>query len=258
MPGTWRMRNVMDKPLITIITVTYNAAETLERCIQSILMQTYENIEFIVIDGLSTDETVSILNKYNNSISYWVSERDTGIYNAMNKGIMKAHGAFIYFLGADDYLQDKDVIETVMLQVIDDPTVDVFFGKVALSEEGDTHSAVTGRTLTIKDIKKGRMAPHQGMFIKTKILKSLMFSEKYKISSDFELVVKCYVKEYKLLFIDTVIAVYSLNGMSGSNVYKMLVEQQTIIREYFGVLDYTFFVCKSIYIFIRHWVKKNI
>ncbi|OAM92795.1 Glycosyltransferase involved in cell wall bisynthesis [Pelosinus fermentans] len=246
----------MDKPLITIITVTYNAEETLERCIQSVLMQTYENVEFIIIDGLSTDGTVKVIEEYKDGISYWVSERDTGIYNAMNKGIIKAHGDIIYFLGADDYLQDKSVIETVMMQFINNSIIDVVFGRVILIKEGDKNSKIAGKMLTINDLRKGRMAPHQGMFIKAMLLKSLMFNEEYKISSDFELIIKCFINNYKVIFIDSVITCYSLDGLSGNNLYKMLTEQQKIIREHFGVADSLYFICKSAYILMRHWVKK--
>ena len=89
-------------PLITIITVAYNAVKDIENTILSVLNQTYPNIEYIIIDGGSTDGTLDIIKKYEDKISYWVSEPDKGIYDAMNKGIVKANGDYLFFLGADD------------------------------------------------------------------------------------------------------------------------------------------------------------
>lgn len=101
----------MENLKISIITVSYNAAKTIEQTIQSVVNQTYDNIEYIIIDGGSTDGTVDIIKKYEDKIAYWVSEPDKGIYDAMNKGILKASGEYIYFLGADDWLYNESVME---------------------------------------------------------------------------------------------------------------------------------------------------
>ena len=105
--------NEMCYPKISIITVSYNAVATIEQTILSVINQTYENIEYIIIDGGSTDGTIDIIKKYKDKISYWVSEQDNGIYDAMNKGIDVATGDYIQFLNADDCLVNKEIIKIV-------------------------------------------------------------------------------------------------------------------------------------------------
>ncbi|MEA1893278.1 MAG: glycosyltransferase [Campylobacterota bacterium] len=102
-----------DKPLISIVTVVFNGEKHLEQTIQSVVNQTYKNIEYIIIDGGSTDGTVDIIKKYEDKISYWVSEKDSGIYDAMNKGIDVANGEWINFMNAGDIFFDNNVLESV-------------------------------------------------------------------------------------------------------------------------------------------------
>lgn len=104
----------MEKHLISIVTVSYNAAATIEQTILSVINQTYRNIEYIIIDGGSTDGTVEIIKKYANKLAYWVSEPDKGIYDAMNKGIQKAKGEWINFMNAGDILYNSDVLAQVL------------------------------------------------------------------------------------------------------------------------------------------------
>ena len=100
---------------ISIITVSYNAAKTIEQTISSVVNQTYQDIEYIIIDGGSTDGTMDIIRKYEDRIAYWISEPDKGIYDAMNKGIDVATGDYVYFLGADDRLVDANIIDKISL-----------------------------------------------------------------------------------------------------------------------------------------------
>ena len=100
-------------PLITVITAVLNGENTLERTIQSVIGQDYKNIEYIIIDGGSTDGTLDIIKKYEHAIDYWISETDEGIYGAMNKGIQASSGEWIYFLGSDDYLVADNVLDTI-------------------------------------------------------------------------------------------------------------------------------------------------
>ena len=117
---------------ISIITVSYNAAATIERTILSVIRQTYPHMEYIVIDGGSTDGTVDIIRKYEDQIAYWVSEPDQGIYDAMNKGIRRATGDYIYFLGADDWLRDDQVMQEVSEFIRLHPGYGLYMGNVFL------------------------------------------------------------------------------------------------------------------------------
>ena len=104
-----------EKPLISVVTVVYNGEKTLEQTILSVVNQTYNNVEYIIIDGGSKDNTLDIIKKYEDKIDYWQSEPDKGIYDAMNKGIKLATGEFIYILGCDDFLIDKDIFENIKI-----------------------------------------------------------------------------------------------------------------------------------------------
>ena len=105
-------------PLISIITAVLNGDKTLERTIQSVIDQDYKNIEYIIIDGGSTDGTLDIIKKYDHAIDYWMSEPDEGIYDAFNKGIQISSGEWIYFLGADDYFVDQNVLNTTVHKLL--------------------------------------------------------------------------------------------------------------------------------------------
>lgn len=108
---------MIDQPFISIVTVVYNGEAFLEKTIQSIIHQSYQNIEYIIIDGDSTDKTIEIIKKYESYISYWISEKDAGIYDAMNKGAKVATGDFINFMNADDIIYSDDAVEKVVEQM---------------------------------------------------------------------------------------------------------------------------------------------
>lgn len=118
----------MNNPLISVVTVSYNAVSTIEQTIISVLNQMYFNIEYIIIDGGSTDGTVDIIKRYDDKIAYWQSEPDRGIYDAMNKGILQAKGEWIYFIGASDLLL-KNSFQTIFSEKID---AEVIYGDITI------------------------------------------------------------------------------------------------------------------------------
>lgn len=124
-----------DLPLVSIVTVVYNGAATLERTINSVLSQSYPNIEYIVVDGGSTDATVDLLKQYDDRIDHWVSERDRGIYDAMNKGVALCTGAWVALINADDWYE-PDTVQRVMDAVRDEPLVNVVHGDIWIHYEG--------------------------------------------------------------------------------------------------------------------------
>lgn len=128
------------QPLITVIIAVYNGAATLQQCIDSVLQQTYRNIELIVIDGGSLDATMNVLAPYLDRLNYWVSEPDKGIYDAWNKGLAQTHGEWVCFLGADDYFWDDTVLAKAALTLISLPAdIRVAYGKIMVVDE---HNAV--------------------------------------------------------------------------------------------------------------------
>ena len=155
-----------NKIKISIITVSYDAAKTIEQTIYSVINQTYDNIEYIIIDGGSTDRTVDIIKKNENEIAYWVSESDKGIYDAMNKGIDVATGDYIYFLGADDWLVNKNIIYKIASRIMHYNDYDFYCGNVILYDSVSNLVKQSNFMFSVDEIKKGNMYPHQGMFVK--------------------------------------------------------------------------------------------
>ncbi|WP_110954057.1 glycosyltransferase family 2 protein [Anaerosinus massiliensis] len=216
---------------VSIIMVSYNAVKTIEQTILSVIQQTYENIEYIIIDGGSTDGTVDIIKKYQDNIGYWVSEPDRGIYDAMNKGIDIATGAYIYFLGADDSLVDREIIAKVALKL--DKNIDVLCGCVYVVEK-EKHflQLKSGTVLTKDNVLDGRMTPHQGMFVKTELMKGNKFDLRYKIGADFDFFLKLHFLEKKIIYIDEVIAFFSTEGISGTNTKLICKDFIQILSKY--------------------------
>ena len=115
------------KPLISIITVVYNDKIKLEETILSVIGQTYDNVEFIIIDGSSTDGTINIIKKYEDKIDYWVSEKDSGIFDAMNKGILASKGDYINFMNAGDFFTKNNLVSEVV-NILDSEEIDFLYG----------------------------------------------------------------------------------------------------------------------------------
>lgn len=153
-------------PKFSIITVTYNAGELLEDTIQSVITQTYKNIEYIIIDGKSTDNTLEIIDRYRNHIQTVVSEPDKGLYDAMNKGIAKATGDYICFLNAGDELHEDDTLQLMVHSLTSLTELpDVIYGETAIvDKEGHflrMRRLSTPENLTWKSFKRGMVVCHQ-------------------------------------------------------------------------------------------------
>lgn len=216
---------------ISIITVSYNAEKTIEQTILSVINQTYSNIEYIIIDGYSSDNTVDIIKKYQDLIAYWISEEDSGIYNAMNKGINLATGDYIQFLGSDDSLVSNDIIEKIVYNIKKYKYPDVLSTPVWAVEEKSRYERLMNNNISLENIKKGMMLPHQGIFLKTSIMKEYKFNEVYKISSDFELILKCVVNNKRFTFIDIPTVFFSIGGVSSNNLLLGRKESYKILRD---------------------------
>ena len=154
--------------MVSIITVTYNAEVCLEKTIQSVINQTYKNIEYIIIDGGSSDKTLSIIKKYKKYIKYWISEPDKGIYDAMNKGIKIAKGDYINFLNAGDFYYENNVLSYLFDNL--DKSVDLLYGdSYLIDQNGVNVRLLKAGVLNRYTVKKGMAACHQSIFIKRQI-----------------------------------------------------------------------------------------
>jgi putative colanic acid biosynthesis glycosyltransferase len=178
------------KPVVSIITVVFNAVNTIEATIQSVINQTYKNIEFIIIDGGSTDGTIAIIQKYRDKISYFVSEPDNGIYEAMNKGIKISKGNWLYFLGADDELINKKTLNSIF----GDSSVSkeknfLIYGDI-IYDTGEIHISKLN-----SDISLGNTIHHQGAFYKRSLFDDFQYDSSIREYADYELNLKIFLSD---------------------------------------------------------------
>ena len=193
---------------ISIITVSYNAASTIEATILSVIKQTYPLIEYIIIDGKSTDRTLDIIKKYNKNISFWISEKDGGIYDAMNKGLKIATGDYLLFLGADDRLFSEQTIESIISKLQEE---EVYYGDCYMTTIRKVYWAKFNRyKLAIGNIC------HQSIFYPKKIYKNYIYDTSFKIYADYVYNLKIYNK-IKFNYLDETISLFNYNGISSSS-----------------------------------------
>lgn len=201
---------------ISIVTVCYNAVDTIEETILSVLSQSYDNIEYIIIDGGSKDGTLDIIKQYEDKLTYWISEPDHGIYDAMNKGIMHATGDFINFMNAGDSFFDSSVVERVVRKIpVSLPTV--VYGNTL---EIYSNKQFLRRSLPSKYLRKKGILCHQSAFISTDYHRRNLYNLNYKILSDFNFFFRAYnYDNQSFLQLDDVISRFSMkdNGLSKSN-----------------------------------------
>jgi glycosyltransferase involved in cell wall biosynthesis len=228
------------KPLITIITVVRNGEKTIKRAIESVVNQTYKNIEYIIIDGNSTDKTLNIIKKYNSKIDYWMSEPDKGIYDAMNKGVLLARGEYIQFLNADDYLAKQDVISRISQGIIK-YNPDAIYGKIQpFSYDKCSYSTWPNKEKSINDLKKGGMLAFPAVFIKRKKIISLGgFNLEYPIAADKDLIYRFFNAKYKIIFFNKVITYFYTKGVSSK---LHINEAAKVVRVNFGLIRYFYYL----------------
>jgi hypothetical protein len=246
--GGWRMQGYFKqnqnnqigsiRPLITIITVVFNGASTIEKSILSVINQTYENVEYLIIDGGSTDGTVDIIRKYAHAIDYWVSEPDQGIYDAWNKAVRCANGDWICFIGADDYLWDDSILDK-MASVMAGSTSDctLVYGNIAvvnndqqpIDHVGEPWEKAKGKLIS------GMSVPHPGlMHHRSWFEKYGLFDVSYRIAGDYEMLLRGWPKEDAFYMSDCIVVGMAQGGVSSTpgNSIMMLQETRRAQREH--------------------------
>ncbi len=223
-------------PKISIITIVYNNVRDIEYTILSVLDQSYNNIEYIVIDGKSTDGTLEVIKKYKNRITTCISERDEGIYDAMNKGLEQATGDYVLFLNSGDALYDKDTIATVVEK---GNNADIIYGDTKLIDEqhhviGDRrHKAPS--TFDWQSFRFGMNICHQAIYIKRDITSP--YDLKYQLSADIDWVIRAAKKAKTTQYINTYVARYLVGGMSQKKHRQSLKERYDIFKKHYGTLN---------------------
>jgi len=214
---------------VSIITVVYNGVNTIEQTIQSVMKQTYNNIEYIVIDGGSTDGTQQIIEKYVDNISYYISEKDDGLYYAMNKGIEMAAGDIVGIINADDWYVD-DAVES-MVSFFEQNDVELAYGKILMVLENNKEKVY--ENMQLESIWYQMPVPHPSVFVKKDLYNKLGgFDVNYRLASDYELMLRFYTKQIKFGYVDKVIAYFRAGGLSGTRKKEMYKEVYDISMSY--------------------------
>lgn len=243
------------QPKFSIITITYNAASVIEPTLQSVLSQTYTNYEYLLIDGGSKDNTVAKAKASGIEFAHIVSERDNGIYDAMNKGIALATGDYLCFLNAGDAFYAPDTLQTIANAATREEFPDVLYGETA--EVDDTRNFVRMRRLqapkelTWRSFKSGMMVCHQAFYAKREI--APMYDLKYRLSSDVDWCIKVMKQSKKLVNVNATVVNYLQNGLSLQHHRASLKERFWIMSKHYGFLPTVF---RHLWFVIRAVVKR--
>lgn len=217
-------------PLISIVTVSYNAVSTIEQTIQSVINQTYSNIEYIIIDGGSTDGTVDVIKKYQDKVTFWVSEPDKGIYDAMNKGLSKAYGDWAIFMGSDDIFYNSNVLTLVVDRLLYKDGI--YYGNTILKNSGKIYPLYIKNTyqLCLKNFS------HQAIFYPVSVYKKYSYQTEYKLWADYVYNLKLYsYNRSRFYYLNLVISVFNDNGRGSINKDFLFVSNRlNLIEELFG------------------------
>ena len=217
-------------PLVSVITVAYNSVSTIEQTIKSVINQTYKNIEYIIIDGGSTDGTQDIVEKYKNNISQFISGKDNGIYDAMNKGIGLANGEIIGIINSDDWYE-ADAVENVVNAFAINSEAGIVYGNVFYVEENKKQKLKVPDNL--KTLWYQMAIPHSTIFIKNSVYKKFgLFDLEYKIAADYELIVRLYSKGVAFKYLNHVLANFRFGGISQRKILECKAETSKISYKY--------------------------
>lgn len=253
-------RPIVDgKSIVSVVTVTFNNGKNIESTIRSVLNQDYTNIEYIIVDGASTDNTLQIIQSYNNSICYWISEKDNGVYDAMNKAIDLCSGDWIIFLNCGDYFVNNHVLSSIF-KIDSVFTYDVLYGD---AEYRYNSFKAVEQARQLNDLWKGMICSHQAMFTKLKVMKEVFFDKTYKFAADFKLVNDLFYSGKRFLHVDAVIISAEVGGLTESNILKSVKERKMImslrdnsirIKFYYNLLIFS----TNVKLISRHLLPKQL
>lgn len=229
-------------PKFSIITVTYNAGAVLEDTIQSVITQSYRNVEYIIVDGGSKDRTPEIIEKYKEHIHTVISEPDNGLYDAMNKGIRLATGDYVCFLNGGDALHEEDTLQQMVHSITGTELPDVIYGETAIvDEEGHflrMRRLSAPETLTWKSFKAGMVVCHQAFFARRDRI--VPYDLRYRFSADFDWCIRV-MKQSRILHNTHLVLIDYLNeGMTTRNHKASLKERFRIMCHHYGIIPTVF------------------
>lgn len=224
---------IIEKIIFSIITVNYNSGDLLEKTIKSVISQDFSDFEYIIIDGGSTDNFNEIISKYNNHLNLVISEHDNGIYDAMNKGILRANGKFVNFLNTGDCFISNNTLSKVFKSVSINQHK-IISGDFILKNNKGQLQVIRTRQLNLRNLKKDFYACHQSIFIDKSIIKP--YDLNYKIKADYKWVLEAVsnTDEQTVIKLNFPIVIYLKDGFSSRNQLLNIKELVRLHKEFFG------------------------
>lgn len=243
-------------PKLTIITITYNAAATLERTILSVAAQQYQNIEHIIVDGASTDDTLEIVQRHSSSITRWVSEPDNGLYFAMNKGLQMATGDYIWYINAGDEITTPETVEQMFAL---SANADLYYGDTVMT---DIDGNIIGErrlapppNLNWTSFKRGMLVSHQSFVPKRALCQP--YDTRFRFSADFDWCIRIMKQSKNIVNTDLVLSRFLDGGITKQNILAGLKERFRIMTRHYGVLSTIFFHVPIAIKFFNYWLRKG-
>lgn len=216
---------------ISVITVCYNTASTIEKTILSVLNQTYPDIEYIIIDGGSTDGTIDIIKKYVDKIAYWISEQDDGLYDAMNKGIRIASGDYINFMNAGDIFTSSDVVESIFSNELED--ADIIYGN-SISQYPDGTEIIESAHATTEWLPVHPIYRHNASFVKSGIQKKYLYDtarkKEFKYALDYLNILTFYENGCSFKKVNKTVVTYEKDGISNNPIQSCILNHRIAFR----------------------------
>lgn len=250
----------MQNPKISVVTVCLNTEDTIAATIESVLGQTYQNLEYLIIDGMSADGTQKIIRSYEDDVRVRVlSERDNGLYNAMNKGLDLCDGQYLLYMNSGDLFHDKKVLEDMAPYL----EADLVYGNtVRRKAAGDQLEKYHGRHKLMWLLMSGRMMSHQSLFVRVEVMRQLRFDESYRISADYDFVVRAKRSRRSIQYIDRTISIINnTEGISSriENYETMRAEDDRSLKENYTCLYYLIKIPKGLVRSVRRiWERKKL
>jgi glycosyltransferase involved in cell wall biosynthesis len=223
------------KPVLSVITVVYNNAADIGRTMLSVLNQTYLNIEYIVVDGGSNDGTINIIEHYESRLAKFISEKDNGIYDAMNKGLALATGDYLIFMNSGDEFYANDTVEKVFAAYKD---ADIYYGETEMVNSqrqslGRRRHKVPDK-FNWRSFRYGMSVSHQAIYIRRTLVEP--YNPQYQLSADIDWIIRAAKKANKIVKIDGYVAKYLAGGMSKTKHRQSLLERFDIMKKHYGLI----------------------
>ena len=247
--------------LFSIITVTYNASRWLERTIQSVISQSYPHIEYIIIDGNSTDGTLELIEKYQSSITHCISEPDKGLYDAMNKGLKSASGDYVWFINAGDTLYSENTVREIVNAISSGNLPSIIYGETQIVDEQgnplNMRRLKAPEKLTWKSFRMGMLVCHQSFLVKRTIAES--YDLQYRFTADYDWCIRCLKKADTIFNTHLILSRFLEAGLSAVNRKESLKERYKIMCENYGKLPTQIrHIWFAFRFYAAKWTKKTV